>query len=306
MKIKKIMVYLIMTLVVCLNINCVCNADDRPDIGETQVFTDSAGNKYKVWTIDGYFFIDAVKRDVILKEVIIPDGLMKGFIDNTRAEKIYIPATAESITFSFNAADEIIIDENNKVYCSVDGVVYSNDMKELLGYPQYKKDKVYKAPDSVEQLVIAWMLREPEYLQGFVFPKSLKEFNWFCMSMDVNFYIPSDADGFSEYGWDGYVSHLKDYYNYDNPKIVYTETDSPYMERYNSESIWLPVTGDENYNLRHAVMALKMSLGIYDTQIDLREYANTENSRLLFDENGNGEVDLDDAKVVLSKALGIK
>ncbi len=306
MKIKKIAVYLIMALVICLNINCVCNADDRYDIRETQEFTDSEGNKYKLSVQNEDFYIMAPEKDIIIKEIIIPEGLKYGLISYTRAEKIYIPSTAEDVSFSLNAADEIIIDEDNKVYCSVDGVVYSNDMKELLGYPQYKKDKVYKAPDSVEQLVIAWMLREPEYLQGFVFPKSLKEFNWSSMSMDVNFYIPSDADGFSEYGWDGYVSHLKDYYNYDNPKIVYTETDSPYMERYNSESIWLPVTGDENYNLRHAVMALKMSLGIYDTQIDLREYANTENSRLLFDENGNGEVDLDDAKVVLSKALGIK
>lgn len=306
MKVKKITVYLIMALVICLNINCVCNADDIHDVGDTQEFTDSEGNKYKLWTIDGYFYISADKSDVILKEVIIPDNLKNGFINDTRAEKIFIPAAAENITFAFNAADEMIIDDNNENYRSVDGVVYSKDNKELVGYPRYKKDEIYKAPDSVEKVNVEWFLREPEYLKGFIIPKSLKKLNLACLSKDVNLYIPSEVNCISEEDWNAYFDNYASNIDSDEPKVVYTETDSPYIDMFNSNSTCLPVTGDENYNLRHAAMALKMSLGIYDTQTDLREYANTGNSRLLFDENGDGKVELDDAKVVLCKALGIK
>lgn len=45
--------------------------------------------------------------------------------------------------------EKIIIPENNNSYCSVDGVVYSKDMKTLICYPLGKTDTTFTIPNSV-------------------------------------------------------------------------------------------------------------------------------------------------------------
>lgn len=42
--------------------------------------------------------------------------------------------------------------EPNSIYCSVDGVVYTSDMKKLVLYPPRKKDKVFQIPDGVQEI----------------------------------------------------------------------------------------------------------------------------------------------------------
>ena len=47
---------------------------------------------------------------------------------------------------------EINVCENNSVYASVDGVLYSKDFTELLCYPSNKKGNTYTIPDSVVRI----------------------------------------------------------------------------------------------------------------------------------------------------------
>ena len=47
------------------------------------------------------------------------------------------------------ALTEINVDENNKYYCDIDGVLFSKDKTKLIAYPEGKTDTSYVIPDSV-------------------------------------------------------------------------------------------------------------------------------------------------------------
>lgn len=49
-------------------------------------------------------------------------------------------------------AKEFIVDPENEIMCSVDGVLFNKDMTEILSYPVCKRDAVYTVPESVTKL----------------------------------------------------------------------------------------------------------------------------------------------------------
>ncbi len=72
---------------------------------------------------------------------------------NSKLEEIVLPSTATNVTFmNYASIDKYTVSPDNKVYCSVDGVVYSKDMKTLYTYPATKADKYYKIPESVNAI----------------------------------------------------------------------------------------------------------------------------------------------------------
>ena len=54
--------------------------------------------------------------------------------------------------FSKYPIKEFRVDKDNERFCSVDGVVYSKDMKTLVLYPSYKEDAVFVMPNEVESI----------------------------------------------------------------------------------------------------------------------------------------------------------
>lgn len=101
-------------------------------------------------------------------EITIPDtidGLKVTELDSNSflespAEKINIPATVEYISAENPFASclnmkEFSVDENNEYYCSVDGVLFTKDMKKLIFYPPKKDGTSYTVPESVEEIGIA-------------------------------------------------------------------------------------------------------------------------------------------------------
>lgn len=101
-------------------------------------------------------------------EITIPDtidGLKVTELDSnsfleSSAEKINIPATVEYISAENPFASclnmkEFSVDENNEYYCSVDGVLFTKDMKKLVFYPPKKDSTSYTVPDGVEEIGIA-------------------------------------------------------------------------------------------------------------------------------------------------------
>lgn len=101
-------------------------------------------------------------------EITIPDTidgitvteLESGSFPQLQAEKINIPATIEYISAENPFASclnirEFSVDENNKYYCSADGVLFTKDMKKLVFYPSQKDGDSYTVPDGVEEIGIA-------------------------------------------------------------------------------------------------------------------------------------------------------
>ena len=71
-------------------------------------------------------------------------------------EKIYIGKDVKYIDetsfFYCKELKAIEVDKANENYISVDGVLYTKDMKKLIAYPIMKEDTVYTIPDGVERV----------------------------------------------------------------------------------------------------------------------------------------------------------
>ncbi|MBQ7257423.1 MAG: leucine-rich repeat protein [Abditibacteriota bacterium] len=73
-----------------------------------------------------------------------------------------------------HSLEEIIVDEDNKHYKSVDGVLYTKDGKKLITYPFNKPDTEFTVPEGVEE-ICQTAFRDNEYLSDLILPNSLKK-----------------------------------------------------------------------------------------------------------------------------------
>lgn len=89
---------------------------------------------------------------------------------------LHIPACVDNVGkididfMPFLSLAEITVDENNKNYISIDGVLFNKDGKSLLHYPMMKIDKVYKIPEGTEQINFGGSF----YLKELHLPATLK------------------------------------------------------------------------------------------------------------------------------------
>lgn len=92
-----------------------------------------------------------------ITEITLPDSLKtigeEAFALCYKPTKITIPASVEVIGlnafYCCTSMNEIIVSPKNEIYTSIDGVLFSKDMKTLINYPQGKSGSEYKVPDSV-------------------------------------------------------------------------------------------------------------------------------------------------------------
>jgi len=88
-----------------------------------------------------------------LKEVHLPKGLKAiGYcaFEDTDLEKFYIPDNVSEFKYPFSGCkklQEIVCD--NPYFQSINGVLFSKDLKTLLVYPPAKEDTEYNIPNSV-------------------------------------------------------------------------------------------------------------------------------------------------------------
>lgn len=165
-----------MSMLMCLNISPLfSHADNEDNINydDQIMMLDTTDNETLsadgfTYTIDDDGFAHITGCTLTDTDITIPQTLngvtvteieSKAFIDGT-AEKIHIPATIEYISAENPFAPclnliEITIDEHNENYCTVDGVLFTKDMKKLVCYPPKKDGTSYTVPDGVEQLGIA-------------------------------------------------------------------------------------------------------------------------------------------------------
>ena len=114
---------------------------------------------------------------------------MAGFVffgkTKVKIEKLFIPSSLKKIKGRINDPyKEIIVDENNQTYRSLDGVLFSKDLKTLIRYPRYKESECYRVPDGVE-CISDVAFHECRYLKHVVLPDSVRTIghNAFSYSM---------------------------------------------------------------------------------------------------------------------------
>lgn len=107
--------------------NILCDSIRIPDTVEYN------GNSYMVTGIDNNSFA-CVKN---VKKVILPKTIR----------------SAPSLAFNYNSGiEEIIVDEENPYYTTVNGVMYTKDMKCLIAYPCAKPDSVFIVPEGPQSV----------------------------------------------------------------------------------------------------------------------------------------------------------
>ena len=95
----------------------------------------------------------------------------------SQIHSLYLPASIESIEDGalgdMKKCVKYVVDNDNKNFCSIDGVIYTSDRKQLVAYPAGKESDSYRIPDGVER-VCAGAFMGAENLKKVYFPKSLK------------------------------------------------------------------------------------------------------------------------------------
>ena len=132
------------------------------------------------------------KDCVNLRSITIGSGLENNdyMCDGTDNSYFYGCSSIESITVS----------NNNRNYCSMNGVLYSKDKKKLLLYPPAKKDKEYVIPNGVE--TIDYTFSNCKYLKTITIPSSVDDIG---NSLDVAGigYCNGKIPGFTIKGYKG-------------------------------------------------------------------------------------------------------
>lgn len=124
----------------------------------------------------------------------------RAFDDCKTLTKVRIPKTVREIwhytgskdlcTNPFNGCtnlESIEVDEDNEVFCSVDGVLFKNGMTLLCSYPGGKKQQSYTVPDNVTRLGTCAFSGNP-YLMSIKIPDTVTRINYAfrdCENLEV-------------------------------------------------------------------------------------------------------------------------
>lgn len=89
-------------------------------------------------------------------EVYIPEGITALSEDCLSSfdhiSVIHLPSTLETVTarsFGYLPIEEIVVHPDNKLLCSVNGVLYNKDLSDLIYYPKNRSTEGFTTPDSV-------------------------------------------------------------------------------------------------------------------------------------------------------------
>lgn len=144
---------------------------DFPDI---YITIDSGNMYYKMWNDilfnkDGTRLIQDFSQDISV--LTIPDTVQSidsgAFGYSYTLENIIISENVQDIGYAAfytcTALEEILVDDSNEYYCSVDGVLYTKDMQRLLCFPSCLNITAFTVPDGVK-IISEYAMQYSEYL----------------------------------------------------------------------------------------------------------------------------------------------
>lgn len=79
-------------------------------------------------------------------------GVVEFGATEVNAETLVIPASVNEIGLLLVPLKNIIVDDSNREFCSVDGILLSKDMRTLIRYPERHNGDKYIVPESVETI----------------------------------------------------------------------------------------------------------------------------------------------------------
>lgn len=122
-------------------------------------------------------------------------------------EAIYIGKDVKYIDetsfFYCKELKSIEVDEANEYYTSVDGVLYTKDMKKLLVYPIMKEDTAYTIPEGVERVGKCAFYKN-ETLTEITLPSTLKEIGDMAFFKCEKISLVTLPDGLEKIGSDAF------------------------------------------------------------------------------------------------------
>lgn len=116
------------------------------------------------------------QRDKNVEELVVSSGEEKIELkDYPYLKKVTLPETMSEIVITgCPLLETIVVDEENSLFSSVDGVLYDKQGKELLHYPRSKKDTEFVIPDGVE-IIKKSALASSKWLESVVIPPTVRE-----------------------------------------------------------------------------------------------------------------------------------
>lgn len=141
-----------------------------------------------------------------LDSVILPDTVTyigECAFAESGVKRIVISASVSEIgIFAFDCCHElteILIDEDNEYFCSLDGHIYSKDMTKLIRYDITKTETEFVIPDSVATIGIGAFV--DAQLKNIIIPESVKviEEKAFAWSPIERIEIPSSVESIGKY-----------------------------------------------------------------------------------------------------------
>ena len=120
---------------------------------QKQIIIPNAIDSKSVISIDHMAF----ERHPGIQSITLPEGLtqLEGatFYKFLSLKEIKIPKNVTSIDsnpfWEAPSLEKITVDEDNKYFCAIDGVLYNKDITKIISYPEGKADEKYVVPDTV-------------------------------------------------------------------------------------------------------------------------------------------------------------
>jgi len=152
-------------------------------------FPQKGSAEYKIENGNGI----TTSADMVINELILPKSLES--ID-------------PSVLYMIKGLENIFISDENLFYTSVDGVLFTKDMKTLVKYPSGKTAKEYTVPDGVEH-IYGGAFFENEYLEEVHLPESLKTIGMSSFIRCKKLSSLNVPDSVSEIGNDAFVGCIR-------------------------------------------------------------------------------------------------
>ncbi len=120
-----------------------------------------------------------------LSELVFPDGVTHiagQLVSMPKLTRLVLPASLEELQtyaslFDLDLLEEFYISPSNQHFATVNGVLFTKDMKTLIAYPNGKERTVYTVPDGVETINRNAFLCN-DRLTEVILPESLKKLDF--------------------------------------------------------------------------------------------------------------------------------